>query len=207
MNTDLETQLSADMARFTLGIRVPPDLARQACRRNRRRRATLRAAIASGTTAALIVAVAVAGVAGVFTSTARLPILTTAYVVKQIDKALAPANVATLIGVTRAGPVPGHKPGELISPSALLGPACTGSTMLSWTYGETWKLSAYDADGRHLYDLRTSATRSSVQETRGDLLQPHVVGRHQAEGRTAGAVPASTGPPRFVPRCPRASTA
>jgi hypothetical protein len=165
MNTDLETQLSADMDRFTLGIRVPPDLARKACRRNRRRRARLRAAIASGTTAALIVAVAVAGVAGVFTSTARLPIQTTAYVVKQVDKALAPANVATLIRVTRAVPVPGHKPGEFVSPSALLGPTCTGSTTLSWTYGEIWKLSAYDADGRHLFDLRTSATKSSVQES------------------------------------------
>ena len=120
MNTDLETQLSADMDRFTLGVRVPPDLARKACRRNRRRRARLRVAIASGTTAALIVAVAVAGITGVFASTARLPIQTTAYVVKQVDKALAPANVATLIRVTRAVPVPGHKPGEFVSPSIVI---------------------------------------------------------------------------------------
>jgi hypothetical protein len=161
MNTDLKTQLSADMARFTLGIRVPPDLARKACRRNRRRRARLRAAIASGTTAALFVVVAVAGVAGVFTSTARLPIQATAYVVKQIDKALAPANVATLIRVTRAVPAPGYH--GLVTPSPLLGQTCIASATLSWTYGDFWKLSGYGADGRHLYDLRTLITKSSVQ--------------------------------------------
>jgi hypothetical protein len=48
MNTELEDRLHADMERFTRDIRVPAGLPLQAYRHHRKRRRTLRVAVASG---------------------------------------------------------------------------------------------------------------------------------------------------------------
>jgi hypothetical protein len=168
MNTDLETRLSADMARFTRDVRVPAGLALQAWRHNRRRRATLRAAIASGTAAALAAgAIAIAGATGAFSSASAPPIQTTAYVVKQVDKALAPANLVNLVGFERTVFLPGKngEPAEYVGTFTGSQGTCNyGTTLLQSQYRGITKLAVYTRDGQHLFDMKISPTGRSSSE-------------------------------------------
>jgi hypothetical protein len=96
MSADIEELLRDGMDRFTAGVQAPPGLARRASQLQRRRRG-IRAAVACGTaavTAAAAVAISVAAtgtqappaVSGVHARTA-------AYVVNQVEKALARTNL------------------------------------------------------------------------------------------------------------------
>jgi hypothetical protein len=175
MNTDLEDRLRADMARFTRDVRVPPGLMLRVYQHGRRRRARLRLAIAAGTAAVLAAgAVAIAGVSGAFTSAP--PIQTTAYILKQVDSALAPANVANMISATRVvyTPVERFEPTVQYAapPSLNLGPVWTVAYSLSWQYQNTDKESDYGPNGQRVFDVIlttgpaiTPASRPTVTQT------------------------------------------
>jgi hypothetical protein len=170
MNTSLEDRLRADMARFTQDVYVRPGLAVAAARHARRRRARLRVAIAAGTVATLAAgAVTAAGLTGAFVSAATTPIQTTAYVLKQVDKALAPAGVASLISVSRTLDTPGEriKPFEGGPAGALpgLSPAWTVTSTMTWAYQGTSKLSYYGPAGQLVFDVKLSTSPSAVTQT------------------------------------------
>jgi hypothetical protein len=177
MNTDLEDRLRADMARFTQDVRVPPGLMLKACQHGRRRRIRLRVAIAAGTTAVLAAsAAAVAGVSGALTSAPAPPVQTTAYILKQVDSALAPSNVANMISVTRVvyTPVERFKPTVQYAgpPSLNLSPVWTVAYSQSWQYQNINKESDYGPNGQRVFDVIlttgpvvTPASRPTVTQT------------------------------------------
>lgn len=93
MSTELEDRLRAGLREVP--ARVPPGLARTACRRHRRRRIAAR----TGTAAVATIA---AGTAAIIAVTAAVPSAptqpgTTAYVVSRITSALASVNTGTVI--------------------------------------------------------------------------------------------------------------
>lgn len=165
MTTDLTDRLRADMARFTRDVRVPPGLALKAGRQARRRRVRLRVAIAAGTTAMLAAsAVTAAGVTGVFVSDATRPIQSTAYILKKVESALAPAKADGLITYIRTT----FSPADRFEPTfrnERFGKESTVAVTVSWQYGETERISNYGADGQHVFDVRILSTVCSMTET------------------------------------------
>jgi hypothetical protein len=176
MNTELEGRLRADMEQFTRDIRVPAGLSLQAYRHNRKRRLRIRVAVASGAATAVTAgAVAIAGVAGAFgpaspgptTQTAR----TTAYVLQQVENALAPASVANLIDFSRTVFPPG------VTEQPVVGGSDGGSTnggasspwsvgyLLHWGYQGSQRDSGYSPGGKHVFDIGISAGNGSATQT------------------------------------------
>ena len=104
MNTEFEDRLRSDMERFTSDVRISQGLVRQAYRHNRKRRGMLRVTAASGAAVAVAAsAVAIAGASGAFRPAAApaRTVQTTAYVLRQVERALAPASVGNLISLDR----------------------------------------------------------------------------------------------------------
>jgi hypothetical protein len=164
MTTDLTGRLRADMARFTRDVRVPPGLAVKAYRHGRRRR--IRVAIAAGTTAALAAsAVTAAGVTGAFVSDATKPIQTTAYIVKKMEGALAPAKADGLITYIRTTFSPADRFEPNFGNAHRFGPGSTVAVTVSWQYGKTERISNYGADGQDVFDVRSLSTICSMTET------------------------------------------
>ena len=174
MTTDLEDRLHTDMVRLTRDIHVPPGMALRAYRHNHKRRRTLRLTVASGAaTAVAASAMAIAGVSGVFDSAAPAPqtTQTTAYVVKHVENALAPASVDDLVNFSRqtflAGatwqPVPGGLKGG-ITADGTSSPWLT-AYMLRWAYQGNQKTSAYSPSGQHVFDVGISAQNGSATQT------------------------------------------
>jgi hypothetical protein len=173
MNTDIEDRLRTDMERFTRDVRVPPGLALQACRHNRKRRKTLRVAVASGAATAVAAgAVAIAGVSGVFSSApATQTAQTTAYVLRHVENALAPASVRDLIDVSRMVFPPGT-PQEPVVGGLNGGSTAGGASspwtvayMLHWDYQGSQRYSAYSPSGRHVFDMELSIGNGSASQT------------------------------------------
>jgi hypothetical protein len=172
MTTELEDRLRRDMERFTRDVHVPQGMARQAYRHGQKRRTTLRVAIAAGAaTAVAATAVAVAGVSGAFGSAPAPPAQTTAYVLKHVESALAPASVDNLIGLDRIV----FPSGVTLEPvvGGLSGGTATGSTGSPWSvasmllsaYRGTGKSSAYSPSGQHVFDVGTSIANGSGTQT------------------------------------------
>jgi Sigma-70, region 4 len=161
MNTDLEGRLRADMERFTRDIRVPAGLPLQAYRHNRKRGRTFRVAVASGpATAVAAGAVAIAGASGAFGSSPATPAAqTTAYVLRHVENALAPASIGNLIHVSRIVFPPGitEQPvaGGLRGGSTSGGASSPWSVayLLHWDYQGNQKYSAYGPTGQHVFDV------------------------------------------------------
>ena len=170
MNTDLEDRLRADMERFTRDVRVPAGLPLRAYRHYRQRRHRIRVAVASGAAAAVAAgAVAIAGVAGAFGQAPAIQTaLTTAYVVRHVESALAPASIGDLVGFSRLvfppgtvqQPVVGGADGGGSTADAASSPWLV-STLLQWDYQGTHKYSAYSPAGQHVFDEGISVANGS----------------------------------------------
>ncbi len=173
MNANFEDRLRSDMRRFTRDVRVPPGLARQACRHNRKRRKTLRVAVASGATAAVAAgAVAIAGASGAFGSSAPTsrPIQTTAFVLRHVENALAPSSVGSLIDFSRTVFPPGTPQEPVVG--GLNGGSTNGASspwivahMLHWDYQGSQRYSAYSPSGQHVFDMGMSIGNGSATQT------------------------------------------
>jgi hypothetical protein len=161
MATELENRLRADMERFTAGLHIPLGMAQQAYVANRRHRTRMRVLTASAA-AVVLVAGGLAGAeaSGAFSSVsaplsakARL----TAYVVRHVENALAPARLGNLIGYTRMV----FPPGAALepSPAGIGGPRGSRSAQTQWSVGSTtrWQyrstieLSAYSPAGQRVF--------------------------------------------------------
>jgi hypothetical protein len=174
MNTELEDRLRADMERFTRDIRVPAGLRLQAYRHNRQRRRRIRVAVASGAATAVAAgAVAIAGVSGAFGPAPATPATqTTAYVLRHVENALAPASVDNLIGVSRMLFPPGVTE-EPVAGGHLVGGGTTGGAtspwtvtdMVHWDYHGNQKFSAYGPSGQHVFDEGISIANGSATQT------------------------------------------
>jgi hypothetical protein len=174
MNMDLEDQLRLDMEHATRDIRVPRGLALKAYRHRRKRRTILRMATAAATATALVGGFAIAGVAGAFDSapsgvspqTARL----TAFVIRHVQSALAPAAVSKIVGSvtqtypsgTTLEPVPGGINGGTGS-----GAASQWSVGYSvvWAYQGTTSYAAYTASGQRVFDAKLTHANGRATET------------------------------------------
>ncbi len=184
MSSELEDRLRVDMERFTRDIHLPPSLALKACRHNQKRRATVRAAAASGAAVAITAgAVAAAGAAGAFGSmpanqaSGPRPAATsttgsqTAYVVARIEQALAPASVGNLISNSRTvfprgfalEPVPGGMAGPQGSKTASA--EWKVSYLVQRAYGGTERYSAFTASGRYVFDLGITLRNGTATAT------------------------------------------
>lgn len=173
MTTELPDRLYADMERFTGDLRVPDGLALKAYRHHRQRRRTLRVTAASVAAIAVAAsAVAIAGVSGAFGS-ARAPVaqvqtMTTAYVLKHVESALAPASIDNLISLDRIA----FPPGTTLEPVVGGGTTAGGGTspwdvasMLHWEYQGSLRYSAYGPSGQHVFDLGFSIADGSATQT------------------------------------------
>jgi hypothetical protein len=170
MTTELEDRLRSDMERFTSDVRISQGLALQAYRSNRKRRRTLRVTAASGAAIAVAAsAVGIAGASGAFRS-ALAPAQsaqTTAYVLRQVERALAPASVDNLISRDRivfpAGvtfqPVAGGLSGGTATGSA--GSPWRVASMLISAYRGTEKYSAYGPGQQRVFDVGVSIANGS----------------------------------------------
>jgi len=173
MNTSFEDRLHSDMDQFTRDLRAPAGLASQARRHNRKRRKTLRIAVASGAAAVVAAgAVAIAGAAGAFGSAPAAPAAqTTAYVLRHVENALAPASVGNLIDLTRTAYPPGLTQEPVVG--GMAGGGTTGgvpspwtvTSMLHWDYQGNQKFSAYGPSGQHVYDEEISLANGSATQT------------------------------------------
>jgi len=174
MTTELQDRLHADMERFTRDLRVPDGLALKAYRHHRQRRRTL--GVTAASVAAIAVAasgVAIAGVSGALGS-APAPaaqVQTTAYVLKHVESALAPASVDNLISLDRivfppgltlepvvGGGTGGTTAGGATSPWAV-------ASMLVWGYQGSLRDSAYSPSGQHVFDVGFSIADGSATQT------------------------------------------
>jgi hypothetical protein len=89
MTPDLDELLPEALARFTADVHAPAGLV-PAARRRRRRRLAIRASLTAGTAATVVAAAVIAtGTGGAATGQ---PVQTTAYVLRQVESALAAAN-------------------------------------------------------------------------------------------------------------------
>jgi hypothetical protein len=173
MNTNFEDRLRTDMERFTRDIQAPAGLPVRAYRHNRQRRRTLRVAVASGAaTAVAATGVVIAGVSGAFgPAPAAQTAQTTAYVLRHVENALAPASVGNLIDVSRVVFPPGtpQEPvvGGLNGASTTSGASSpwTVAYMLHWDYQGSQKYSAYSPSGRHVFDMQLSIGNGSATQT------------------------------------------
>ena len=176
MNTELEDRLRADMVQFTRDIRVPAGLPLQAYRHNRKRRQRIHVAVASGAaTAVTATAVAIAGVAGAFGPASPGPATqttqTTAYVLRHVENALAPASVGHLVGVSRMVFPPGVTEQPVVG--GFNGGSTTGGAsspwsiayLLHWDYQGNQKYSAYSPSGKRIFDVGISAGNGSATQT------------------------------------------
>jgi hypothetical protein len=175
MSTELTDRLRADMEDFTRDVRVPPGMALRAYRHTRKRRKTLRLAVASGAaTAVAASAVAIAWMSGAFSpagapATKTTP--TTAYVVSRVENALAPASIDNLIDSSRLSFPPGTRFGP--SFGGLGNPGTAGgagsqwnvTTVLHWQYQGLQKYSAYSPGGQHVFDVGISLANGSATAT------------------------------------------
>jgi len=172
MNTELTDRLRADMQDFTRDVRVPPGLALRAYRYTRKRRQTLRVAVASGAaTAVAASAVAIAWVSGAFSPATTPTTQTTAYVVRHVENALAPASVGNLIGVSRVEFPPGITEQPVVGGS--VGGQTGGGASSPWsvaylvqqTYQGQVKDSVYSPSGQHVWEEGFSAADGSGTQT------------------------------------------
>ena len=110
MNTDMEDLLREGMERFTEQVPVPRGLAHRAARA-RRRRMTIGAAVAAGTAAVTAAAVIAVTGPGTGPGTGVTSAQTTAYVVGQVEHALAGENfvVEGRASASFAGSYHGHR--------------------------------------------------------------------------------------------------
>jgi hypothetical protein len=172
MTIELKDRLRRDMEWFTRDVHVPEGMALQAYRHGQKRRTMLRVAVAAGAaTAVAASAVAVAGVSGAFGSAPAPPTQTTAYVLKHVQSALAPARVDNLIGLDRIV----FPSGVTLEPAVggLSGGTATGRTGSPWSvasmllsaYRGTEKSSAYSPSGQHVFDVGTSSANGSATQT------------------------------------------
>jgi hypothetical protein len=212
MNTDLEGRLRADMERFTRDIRFPAGLPLQAYRHNRMRRRRVRVAAAAAVAAG---AVAIAGASGAFGSPpATQTTQTTAYVLRHVENALAPASVGNLIDFSRMV----FPPGTLQQP--VVGGINGGSTtsgasspwiiayMLHSDYRGSQEYSAYSPSGKHVFDVGMSIGNGSATQTTviyGDRTwwtATVPAGRPGSPGCSLGSIQLSGGPgngwPAFI---------
>jgi len=170
MNMDLEDQLRLDMERATRDIQVPRGLALKADRHRRKRRATLRMATAAATATALVGGVAIAGVAGTFSSAPTSPnAKLTAYVIGRVQRALAPAKVDDMVGSvlttyppgTTMGPVPGGLSGFRGASAWSVGYLVTRADQGTGTS----KFAAYTSGGKLVFDAELTPANGAVTET------------------------------------------
>ena len=214
MNTDLEGRLRADMERFTRDIRVRAGLPLQAYRHNRKRRRTLRVAVASGAaTAVAATAVAIAGVSGAFGPVPAGPATqTTAYVLRHVENALAPASVGNLVDFSRMVFPPGTPQQPVVG--GINGGSTTGASspwivasMLHSDYRGSQRYSAYSPSGKHVFDVGMSIGNGSATQTTviyGDRTwwTATVPGRPGSPGCSLGSIQLSGGPgngwPAFI---------
>jgi hypothetical protein len=159
MNTDFEDRLLADMERFTRDVRVRPDMATMAYRHLRKHRRKLHLTLA---TTAAASAVAIAAATGTFspaTAPAARNAQTTAYVLRHVTKALAPASVDNLIDVSRWVFPPGTEQRPLEGGGSA--PWSMGY-LLRWDYRGMQKDSAYSPDGQHIFDQATNDSGTQI---------------------------------------------
>ncbi|HSR85869.1 MAG TPA: hypothetical protein VLM11_16970 [Streptosporangiaceae bacterium] len=173
MSVDLEDQLRLDMERVTRGIRVTRGLAVKADRHRRKRQKTLRVAITAATATTLVGGVAIAGVTGAFGSapspaSARTAQLT-AYVIRHVRSALAPAAVDNLVGSVRqtypAGTTLEPVPGGM---NAVTGGAASQWSVASsvvWAYRGTTRYAAYSKGGQPVFDAELTHANGAATET------------------------------------------
>ncbi len=157
MNTDIEQELRGAMERFTGDVRVPPGLAVKAYRHQQKRRVTTRAVAAAGTAA--VVAVAIAGATGAFSSS-QPPVRTayTAYVITHVEHALAAPRIGNLVEADRTV----FLPGSTLQPFAYNLVGTRGGAGVSsqsddgytlrWIYHGTVNFSSFTASGQHVFD-------------------------------------------------------
>ena len=157
MSTDIEQELRGAMERFTGDVRVPPGLAVKAYRHQQKRRVTTRAVAAAGTAA--VVAVAIAGATGAFSSS-QPPVQTayTAYVITHVEHALAGPRIGNLVEVDRTV----FLPGSTLQPFAYNLVGTRGGAGVSsqwdvgytlrWIYHGTVNFSSFTASGQHVFD-------------------------------------------------------
>jgi hypothetical protein len=176
MIVDLEGQLRLDMERVTRDVRVPPGLALKADRHRRKQRTTQRVA-AAATATALAGALAIAGVTGVLGSAPARPAVSgqtahlTAYVIKHVQSALAPAAIDNVVGSVRQT----YPPGTTIEPvpgglTAQLGVGSAGSRWnvgysIVWAYQATTKYTAYTADNQPVFAAELTHANNVATET------------------------------------------
>jgi hypothetical protein len=175
MNTELTDRLRADMEDFTRDVRVPPGMALRAYRHTRKRRKTLRFTVASGAATAMAAgAIVIAGVSGAFstpTAPATTTTQTTAYVLRHVENALAPASIDNLIDFSRLSFPPGTRFGPsfggLGSPSTGGGAGSQWNVtfVLHWQYQGIQKYSAYSPSGQHVFDVGISVANHSATAT------------------------------------------
>jgi hypothetical protein len=175
MNTELTDRLRADMENFTRDVRVPPGIALRAYRHTRKRRKALRLTVASGAaTAVAASAVAIAWVSGAFSpapAPASKSILTTAYVVSHVERALAPASIDNLIDFSRLSFPPGTRFGPSLGglgssgTAGGAGPQWNVTFVLHWQYQALQKYSAYSPSGQHVFDVGASVANGSATVT------------------------------------------
>ena len=174
MNTDLVDQLRLDMERATRDVHVSPGLALKADRHRRKRQTTLRMATAGATATAVVGAVAIAGVVGAFDSApspaairnARL----TAFVIRHVRSALAPAAMDNIVGTvaqtypsgTTLEPVPGGL--NAVTGSGAASQWSVGSTDV-WAYQGTSSYAAYSASGQRVFGAELTHTNGGMTET------------------------------------------
>jgi len=123
MSLDIEDLLTDGMERFAEQIPAPSGLARRAARARRQRRLRSRAVAAAGT-AALAAAAVLAATGGQAPGTAGHA-LTTAFVIKNVDQALADSHKIAVISF-RAGPLT-----PLPDP---VHPGIRGAWVVTWFY-------------------------------------------------------------------------
>jgi hypothetical protein len=175
VNTELEDRLRTDMERFTRDVHVPPGLALKASRHRGKRRRRLRAAAAAGTAITVAASVvAIAGAAGAFGSApapATQTAQTTAYVLKHVESALAPARVDNLISLNHMV-FPSAFTLEPVAGGSLAGAPSTGGARSGWSVASLWhwayqgtqKYAAYSPSGQRVFDMGISIAKGSATE-------------------------------------------
>jgi len=142
MSTDITQQLKSEMSQVQ--VQLPPDLARQAYRRYRKRRLAGRAAVAGA--AAVIMGAGTAVAAGATRSAPAIPQeQTTAYVVSHLSSALAATR--TIAYTTTQF----DAPGSTIIPR-----------QLAWAYGNRLRFLDEAGNGAKLQDTGFSESRGTV---------------------------------------------
>jgi hypothetical protein len=133
MNTDVEDLLREGMERFTANLRAPAGLTSRIVRRRRRR-------LALGSMAGAVASLTAGAVALLTVVMPGASAMTTAYVMKRVDRALSAAEPGAIAQMTVTTRV-----------SAAVGDTVT-TTAEEWSYGESWRSVTNSSSGSPLYD-------------------------------------------------------